>query len=59
MDKCKFCNQDSSYGNDSIYKDDFVDIFIVGDLMNILKKTMSIASKVKIKYCPICGKELK
>jgi 4-hydroxy-3-methylbut-2-en-1-yl diphosphate synthase IspG/GcpE len=57
--KCEYCNPVMSYGNKAIYVDKEVDIYIAKDILFILKEPKAETSKVKIKYCPMCGRKTK
>ena len=59
MNKCKYCNPNMSYGNDYVYIDEDVKIFIAKGIMKILKAGDKIATNIKIKNCPICGRKIK
>jgi hypothetical protein len=58
MVKCKFCDENASYGNKSIYRNREVDIYIVGKMLYILKIGKANADKVSIRFCPQCGRKL-
>ena len=57
--ECKYCNPDMSFGNDKLFKDDDIQVFIVSDFLYLLKGQDHFAKTVSIKYCPICGKKIK
>ncbi len=57
--ECKYCNPDASYGNNSIYKDEELDVYIVKDWLHLHKRGMTLASKVRINFCPVCGANIK
>lgn len=56
--QCKYCNPNVSYGNNSIYKDEDLDVYIANDWLHLHKRGMALASQVKINYCPVCGREI-
>ena len=53
---CEYCNVFMSFGNKEIVKNKHLDVFIVVDILHILID--GIATKKKIKYCPMCGEGL-
>ena len=56
---CVYCNDGFSQGNQSIYRDNEVDVYIVRKMLYILKSDAKIAKKNTIRFCPICGRRLK
>lgn len=54
-DVCKFCNKESSMGNDSLYNNGFKNIFIYRDRLCLLDDENPMAVRIKINYCPVCG----
>ena len=55
---CKFCNAESSMGNESLGMRNSLDIYIYTNLLCILEKENPWSLKIKINHCPMCGKKL-
>ena len=55
---CEYCGEERSMGNKPIYKDNSKDIYIYGNMLCILESDNSMALKIKINSCPMCGGEI-
>lgn len=55
---CKYCDSRMSHGNDKLCNVNGINMYIVAPLLYILKDDENMASKVKINYCPMCGRKL-
>jgi hypothetical protein len=46
-----------SFGNKSIIKDTFVDVYIANNTLHVLAQHQNISNKVEINFCPMCGRK--
>ena len=56
--KCDFCDPSRSFGNEPIFKEDGIELFIAKDLLRLLRIDDNIAENIKIKFCPMCGRRI-
>lgn len=55
---CEYCNNNKSFGNKKIIKNDDVDVFIVDDILYTLIVEKYIGYQEYINYCPMCGDKI-
>ncbi len=53
---CKYCDENMSHGNKAIVKDANCEAYIVEHELCILIESNNVSTRVKLEYCPMCGR---